>query len=514
MHVFYRLSIVFCWLFLLLSGSFHVTYAAVSASLVAASDSAIDTLRKRNCAITVKSSGGAAVSGVSISVKQIRHDFGFGAAIPYSILTDTNMQKVFLDHYEWAVFEDDLKWPSTDTSASGPDYAKPDSLFAFCQRNDIQVRGHNLFWNQKAEWLPAWVCSLKTSTEFMTAVNNRITNALGHYKGKISQWDVGNEVIHGNQLETRSKMDTIWNYIFSKCRATDSTLKLTINDYNIIEYYSDVDSFIRKIKSITNPTKGTKGPVDIIGLEGHFGSIMTQSNYKAKLDTLAKLNVTMWLTEVDFSVHKDIRLDKFEELIRTAFANRMVKGLMMWTFYGGHLWRDTLTSYIADSGTYEINDLGKRYDSLMQKWTTIDSGTTNDSGKYSFRGFMGKYVVSTKIDGKLQLDTVYLDTGKSVKSISIVNRVTGIGGNLVIGHSASVRNVRVNGTLISIAAAAELKAPLNVAVYTMTGRLIKLHQLGSTVKDVAIKLPSGHYIYKIESGKKTIGEVRGVVLGM
>lgn len=479
-------KIAFWCLSLSMAGAFYTASAQVSSTLTSSTDAAIETLRKRDCSITVTGSNGSPVSGATISVKQVRHHFGFGAAIPYRILSDTNLQKVFLNHFEWAVFENDLKWPSTDTSAAGPDYSKPDELLAFCQANDIKVRAHNLFWNQDTGKIPAWTRNLG-ATDFMAAVDARITNALTHYKGKVDQWDVANEVIHGTVLETKTGNSDIWNYVFNKCRSIDETVKLAINDFNIVEQYSDVDKYVTKIKTITN--------IDVIGVEGHFGSSLVQSDYKAKLEKVAAVGKPIWFTEVDFSVATNVRCDRFEELLRTAFAHSKVEGFTMWVFWGGNRWRSDLTSFIADSATYAVNDLGQRYESLMKLWTTTASGTIDASGKYAFRGFQGKYVVTTTIAGQNQIDTMYLEPGQGVKTCAIAIRGTGIAVNDAPG--SAFMTIRINGKPIVFKNIAPGKKPLFVSMYTASGRLLSRRRIDRNGMTTIPKTPAGFYILGI-----------------
>lgn len=502
----------FLWLFIVtFSAFFFQVFSAVSPSLIASTDSAINVNRKRDCSITVLDGSGKPMNKVQVSIKQIRHHFGFGAAIPYSILHDEKMKKVFLDHYEWAVFENELKWPSTDPTSSGPDFTKVDSLLDFCKQNDIKVRAHCLFWNQKQDWLPSWTLNLNT-TDFKAAVDKRIQNAITHCKGKVDHWDAANEVIHGNQFETRTGNQNIWNYIFDKARGIDSTVKLTINDFNIIERYSDIDQYISKINSLRNPPNGIpKAPIDIIGLEGHFGDYLVQTEYKQKIDKIAAVGLPLWITEFDCTVAQNLRADKFEEILRTAFATPKMEGFMMWVFYGGNRWDLKISSYIADSVTYTINDLGQRYESLMKRWTTIDSGSTGTDGKYAFKGFMGKYLVTTTANGLHKTDTVYLDPGQGVKNISITNLATGV----MMPHASDfvAPSIQVAGKRLKFKHSDQNITNLFVSIYSTSGKRLARLALDRKSEVTLPNGPAGYYIYRIENEKEILYATRGIYTG-
>jgi endo-1,4-beta-xylanase len=485
-----------CGVVVALSCVFSLPLDAVSAGLVKSTASSIETLRKRDCTITVLDGANKPMSGVPVSVKQVRHHFGFGAAIPYKILHDSALQKVFLDHFEWAAFENELKWPQTDTSAAGPDYSRADSLLDFCLKNDIKVRAHNLFWNQDTGKLPAWTRHLST-TEFKNAVDARIQNAITHYKGKVDQWDIANEVIHGTQLEDKTGNADIWNYIFNKVRGIDGTVKLAINDFNIIEKYSDADKYIAKIKTINN--------IDIIGLEGHFGADLVQSDYKSKLDKMAGVGKPLWLTEVDFEVGD--AANGLKTLLETAFANSKAEGIILWVFWKGNLWRDKLTSYIADSN-YAINNTGKQWETTLKGWTTTASGTTDASGKYTFKGFHGKYAVT--VNNKSKADTVYLEPGSGAKTISL----GGISGVFPSDQSGLYRvRLQLNGKEIALDRPLTEGGPLFVSAYSLSGRLL-------SKQPVSIANGCGVYqtndpgcsIYKIGTAKGNDITVKGISL--
>jgi endo-1,4-beta-xylanase len=494
-----------------LSGTFFPGFTAISPLLVNSTDSAINVIRKRDCSIMVLDGTGKPISNIQVSVKQIRHHFGFGAAIPFSILHDEQMKKVFLDHYEWAVFENELKWPSTDPTENGPNYSKVDSLLDFCNQNDIKVRAHCLFWNQKQEWLPGWTLGLNT-TDFNAAVDRRIQSAMTHCKGRVEHWDAANEVIHGTQFETRTGNQNIWNYILDKARGEDSLVKLTINDFNIIERYSDIDKYIAKINSLRNPPNGIpKAPIDIIGLEGHFGDYLVQSEYKQKIDKIADVGLPLWLTEFDCTVDKSIRADKFEELLRTAFATPKMEGFMMWVFWGGNRWDLKITSYIADSANYAINDLGKRYESLMNQWTTIDSGFTSTDGKYSFRGFQGKYLVTTSVNGVQKTDTIYLEPGQGIKSISITNLTTGVANT----HSPGlmIPAIQIVGTRFILKNAGRENSGLFVSMYSTSGKRLARLPLYKNYETTLPDAPAGFYVYRIENEKGILYTAQSIYSG-
>jgi hypothetical protein len=131
----------------------------------------------------------------------------------------------------------------------------------------------------------------------------------------------------------------------------------------------------------------------------------------------------------------------------------------------------------------------------MKLWTTTASGTTDASGKYAFRGFQGKYVVTTTIAGQNQIDTIYLEPGQSVKSCAIAIRGTGIAVNDAPG--SAFMTIRINGKPIVLKNIAPGKKPLFVSMYSTSGRLLSRRRIGRNGLGTLPKTPAGFYILGI-----------------
>jgi endo-1,4-beta-xylanase len=468
--------------------------AELTAEFIAETDAAIEKLRKRDCSITL-SVNGVPLTGKDISIVQAKNDFGFGACITRLGFTkdSVNYGNAFKKYFDWATPENEMKWTTTEEMDDYQDWSSGDYIVDWCNSNGIKVRGHNLFWNEHDGWIPGWTKTLD-APQFKAAMKRRITSAMTHYKGRVAHWDIINEIIHARggttplvtMLDSLSGDPAIFSWILKEARAIDSVAKFTINEYNVVEYWSSASIFANKINGLL----ADGAPLDIVGLEGHFGDSLIRSRYTERLDTITTaLPRPIWLTEVDFSVPVEVRADKTEELLRTSFAHPNVGGVIFWVWWEGRKWRAQLTSTLVDSNFVE-NDLGTRWSALRDKWKTTKDGVTDNAGTFTFRGFQGEYVAWYKEGEKLYAAPFYLEPGTGAKELDVNLKDTVLSvkqARSAPGHFCVV----AFGQMIPLDKRAAGK-PLTVSVYSLSGR-----QISSQV------FPAG--VRQLELGKSSRG---------
>ncbi len=427
------LATIPCTIALLLLTGYDLL-AAVSPQLIAQSDSAIDSLRKRNCTLTLTSNG-QPLAGKEVRIVQLRNDFGFGGTIHTAGLNWDSVSygdNLFNRYFDWAVPENEMKWPYTDKAPDTVSYKDADVLVDWCNARGIKVRGHNLFWNEDTLWLPKWTYTLGAA-EFRAAMERRITGIMTHFKGRVAHWDIINELIHYPQATHGTPEVTlfdsitgdpdIFRWVLKKAREVDSVAKFTINEYAILE---DLDAtpttysiFIDKMNRLLTDSSS----FDIVGLEGHFGGSIEQAKYAANLDRVTSaIPRPIWLTEVDFAVAEEIP-DRMEELMRTAFAHPNVGGLMLWSWWEAKKWRSEMTSTLADGALGET-ETGTRWVEMRDKWKTRLAVTTDAAGTSAFRGFQGEYIAVHRADNQYLASRFYLEPGTSDKAVTLALKDT------------------------------------------------------------------------------------------
>jgi GH35 family endo-1,4-beta-xylanase len=502
-------------LVIIFSSLFSTSYCELSQGFIDSTNTVINTIRKRECTLNVTSKN-QSLAGKEISIRQIRNHFGFGASLTKKFFTKTDSARygdAFRTYFDYATPENEMKWATNEDADDYVDYANADWLISWCKLHNIKVRGHNLFWNEKEEWIPGWTRQMD-QTGFKTAMKRRIEGAMKHFKGSVVQWDLVNEIVHGDEgeiaipgmLATRSGDPDVFSWIFKEARAIDPDVLLGVNEFNIIAKTSAAKEYIEMIKKI----ESQGGKIDIVGAEGHLGDYVERSSYLERIDTLASaLTQPIWLTEVDFAIDTLLRADKMEELMRTCFAHPRVGGLVLWIWWEGNRWRDTYTSFLLDSN-YTENELGLRWRTVRDSWKTTTSGTVNSDGQFSFKGFQGQYIASIQLENSMYCDTFDLQPGQGTQAIDI-NLDFSVGVKQRITTTYKPVSFKLDGKTIDFAFPQNADQQFFISTYTLSGKL--LSKTPVSIKNGAIitnGISSGCHIIRIGTNEQTLYTGLGV----
>jgi GH35 family endo-1,4-beta-xylanase len=359
-------------------------------------NASIEQIRKRDWVLQVRNTNGQPVVGATVQVRQRRHDFAFGCALnSEALIGEPRYADFFARNFEWAVFENETKWPSDEPVQGQLDYRRPDMMVAFCRKHALTLRGHTIFWEATNGGYehPAWLDLLDTN-QLRSAVIARLNSVVARFRGTFQHWDINNEMLHGNYF--RGRLGTsIVPFMFQQAGALEPRVKRFVNDYNVIEG-SETDSYRMQVTNLL----ATGAQFEGIGVQGHFGGrIIDPVVLKSRFDTLSAPGLPIWVSEYD-SVQSNAtnRADNLETLYRVAFSHTNVQGVLMWGFWAGAHWLGA-DAAIVDAN-WAVNAAGQRYTNLLQEWTTVTNGVTDANGRFSLRGFRGDYDVTLSAPGQ------------------------------------------------------------------------------------------------------------------
>ena len=354
--------------------------------------SAADAIRKhRMGSLVIKTTPGA-----KVAVTQLEHEFWFGTTISQSVFSGNvkpeDKQKylsVLKANFNSAVHENALKWYSTEKTRGKGTYENADIMLKWCQDNGLRMRGHCVYWCV-AKHVQQWIKALDDDALRVT-LERRAMDVMSRYKGRIPEYDVNNEMLHGSFYKKRLG-NTIRHDMFNWCRTADANAVLYVNDHNILNG-GDLGRYEKQISSFIEAGL----PIGGIGLQGHFrGSGVDAAKVTRVLDRLAKFNLPIKITEFDINTkNEDIKAKGVVDLYTAAFGHPAVDGILMWGFWEGRHWRPNAALWKKD---WTATKAAKAYRNLVyRQWWTRYDGTANDQGICRANVFFGSHRVV--IDG-------------------------------------------------------------------------------------------------------------------
>jgi endo-1,4-beta-xylanase len=425
-----------------LTNSGHFDYAAVDDDAIYEDvDTRIDLYRKGNGVVTVKTAGGAAIPGATVTVAQTKHSFIFGSTVHWLVWKRTEIPSwvPLIDAYEarWEeIFNLSLApffWSTYEPTEGAYNTSFLDNYITWSTaRNNADVRGVALLYNI-GENCPSWV-NAKAPADVKAALLAYVTHALTTYAGRVNYWEIVDEAaiwdssgLYTNApgltklYRSEGRENLIWD-VYNTARAADPTAYLEINDYSTNDRYF---SLLGKLE------RAGVYPFDGIKLQSHLNEDVW-SNQKLwwLLNTLSAFKPEVHLSEVSIFSGRpyttgDVLLEDFadpitawpttaageaqqaievERFYKMAFSHPYIKSITWWDLSDFYAWgwsgsntsiaRGLLRSDMTKKPAFDVLD-----NLINNEWWTTTSGTTDASGEFAFRGFAGTYNVTVSKAG-------------------------------------------------------------------------------------------------------------------
>ncbi len=364
--------------------------------------------------------------GADIKVQQVRHEFLFGTAITNQLAEkDENAmspedRKMFLkilsENFNYAVHENALKWYDCEKQLNVIDYSIADRIWQICHDLNIPMRGHCIFW-AKDKYIMPWLSKLNND-DLRAAINRRAIDVTKHFKGRIEEFDLNNEMINGNFFRSRLG-DGIVKEMAYAAKEGNPNITLYVNDYGIlVEGGYNTKAYIVQIENLL--ANGV--PIDGIGCQGHVVTIgkadsprraaTTPEHVHRTLDKLAKFNLPIKITECLFAADDEQgKAEALRMFFPICFAHPNVEAILMWGFWEVGHWQPHTAMWKKD-WTPTPQALAYR-DLVFNKWWTQTSGKADDDGVFKTRAFYGDYIITS--NGKTKKVTL----SKKEKSIQV-----------------------------------------------------------------------------------------------
>lgn len=292
-----------------------------------------------------------------------------GVAVPSSRINLTNANdastKIIMREFNMVVPENELKFDWTEPSLNYFNYGDAEKLLTFAEKNNMYMRGHTLAWHQQvAQWVSSdgkkndknW-----TKQQLMNILKNHIINLVGHFKGRIGEWDVVNEcieddqsIVYSNPNGYKLRTESVWtrvcgeDYIdsaFVWAHRADPNAKLFLNDYsNESKGYAKSEAFYNLAKRLHD--NGI--PIHGVGFQCHLDAGNVDVNaIRNNIIRFGELGLECAITELDLGISADTEEQRqqqardFYRIIEAAMNQKNCKSVMIWGLSDNLSWRQS-----------------------------------------------------------------------------------------------------------------------------------------------------------------------------
>lgn len=243
--------------------------------------------------------------------------------------------------------ENAMKWDAIHPERDRYNFIGADQIVAFAQINHMMVRGHTLVWHSQN---PAWLTNgTFTRDELIQILHDHIATVVGHYRGRVKQWDVVNEVIADDGSALR---DNLWlrgigpDYIamaFRFAHQADPDARLYLNDY-LIETANPKSDLALALAALL---RASGVPIDGIGVQMHRFTILPEpaADVEANLGQISDAGFQVWITEMDVAVVMPADAAKladqaviYGDVVRACLRTRRCRGITTWGFTDRYSW--------------------------------------------------------------------------------------------------------------------------------------------------------------------------------
>ena len=494
----------------------------------AAAADRIEALRKADLRIEAVTSTGAPVTDVAFRIEQDRHDFAFGTAVKACRLAGNNCaDATFVDRFtdldgrghgfNWAVFENDLKWPAWEQNWFVSNRAVADAA-QWLRERDIEIRGHNLLW-PGFDNLPNDVKGKANDTAYvLQRIRDHIAE-LGRYPGlagEIADWDVINETVTNTTLANgfagqpgyRTGRE-LYAEVFELAREAFPEAKLYLNDYVTISTQNGPeDNAYRAYKRNVAELVEAGAPIDGVGFQGHVGG--RPNGIPAVLATFDDFYEAFGLeakvTEFDLapSVPDDLGAKYTTDFMRATFSHPSMTGIMFWNFWDVDTWQNPQANLFDED--WNRTPAGDAYvDLVFGEWWTRATAVSDGGGIAEVRAFKGRHLVTYECGGEVRTDTVQL-TADLTTQIVCDDFASGAADR----SAGPAFRLSPNPTTGSVRVDHAYDGETAVAVYGSLGQVVWTGSLGAGGGSLSLELTPGSYVVRLTQDGR--GSVRRLVV--
>ncbi|WP_338685518.1 endo-1,4-beta-xylanase [Haloferula helveola] len=362
----------------------------------------IEANRKCDAVLSVVDSEGKPIDGATVSASLARHEFLFGHC-DLATEQDPKQRKLLNELFHYTCPGNVTKWRAHAKTPDRQDFSKIDEVLGFCDS-----RGVDFEWHFLSGYHPGWLEEVDSVSEKARHQVENSKAVLQRYGDRVRFFQVINEDWRTHIDRAKVYIDqTAW---FAELRKEFPDVELGVCDcwsFNTERQLPGVEELKARYPGINfismhahNPRQLWASPKEMYG------------TYDPYLNSGIKIHLTEFgiiLGEITGEYRSgewtdELLAEYFVQALATSFSHKSVRTFNFWSNYE----KFTGNPLFTEEG--EPNVKYRAIQSLLQdKLTTRESGATDASGRFAFRGFHGEYdlVVTlgsgTRITGKATL---------------------------------------------------------------------------------------------------------------
>jgi GH35 family endo-1,4-beta-xylanase len=377
--------------------------------------------------------------GSLVKVSLQRHTFGFGANIPYGenvLIPEVTpegsnaelFQRLLLAHFNTVVLSNGGKWVYQEPVRDKVQLDYVDRFLDFAEQHGLWARMHNLLWDTEQQ--PSYIASrddrapglltrahagdVQAKRELLEEIDERIDYYVRERARRYVDLDVLNESQHRAryyEVLGDSGVAELFQRVARAVKAGGASTRLYLNEYNLLQWSSDPlapnsgpDPYANWYRWHAEAIIRAGGPVDGLGVEyyadGRLPSEIGQDAHSAArimgvLQNLAGTGSRLTLSEFAVNAGQlppERGADVLEETLRLVFGTRGADAFVMWGTWGLAAQKPAPLSILVDADN-ELTPAGRRYESLLEEWSTALALPVAADGSIEFVGFYGDYAI-------------------------------------------------------------------------------------------------------------------------
>jgi endo-1,4-beta-xylanase len=258
------------------------------------------------------------------------------------------------------LFAPNLGWRRVAGALGAPEPAWEDPNVAFAREHGMPLTGAHLLWYQS---LPAWFATLEPEAA-RRAAGSHITQMLGHYRGRVYNWNVVNEEIDTRGGDADGMRRSVLaeklgpSFIadaFKAAAAARPDALLTYNDSHF-EMDTPFDAARRSaLLRLLDRLQRAGAPIGAVGLQSHLrigSGRFDPALYRRFLHDIAARGLKILITELDVSdvavsgsiAQRDQAVASFySAFLNTALDEPAVAQVVIWGLSDRYTWLTAAT---------------------------------------------------------------------------------------------------------------------------------------------------------------------------